>query len=35
MTEARAEVNDAAEVNGEGQIEVAPAMANPAHAWLQ
>ena len=31
MTEARAEVNDAAEVNGEGQIEVAPDMANPAN----
>jgi hypothetical protein len=28
MTEARAEVNDAAAVNGEGQIEVAPEMAN-------
>jgi hypothetical protein len=28
MTAARAEVNDAAAVNGEGQIEVAPAMAN-------
>jgi hypothetical protein len=31
MTEARAEVNDAAEVNAEGQIEVAPDMANPAN----
>jgi hypothetical protein len=31
MTEARAEVNDAAAVNNEGQIEVAPDMANPAH----
>ena len=30
MTEARAEVNDAAVVNDEGQIEVAPDMANPA-----
>jgi hypothetical protein len=30
MTEARAEVNDAAAANGEGQIEVAPDMANPA-----
>ena len=28
MTEARAEVNDAAAVNGEGQIDVAPEMAN-------
>jgi hypothetical protein len=31
MTEARAEVNDAAVVNDEGQIEVAPDMANPAN----
>jgi len=31
MTEARADVNDAAAVNNEGQIEVAPDMANPAH----
>ena len=31
MTEARAEVNDAAVVNDQGQIEVAPDMANPAH----
>lgn len=30
MTEARAEVNDAAVVNDEGGIEVAPDMANPA-----
>jgi hypothetical protein len=30
MTEARAEVNDAAVVNQEGGIEVAPDMANPA-----
>jgi hypothetical protein len=28
MTEARAEVNDAAAINGEGQIDVAPEMAN-------
>jgi hypothetical protein len=31
MTEARAEVNDAAAMNDQGQIEVAPDMANPAH----
>jgi hypothetical protein len=31
MTEARAEVNDAAAVNDEGQIDVAPDMANPAN----
>ena len=30
MTEARAEVNDAAAANDQGQIEVAPDMANPA-----
>jgi len=31
MTEARAEVNDAAQVNDQGQIDVAPDMANPAN----